>query len=48
MAWLPGGRYGIENLANLEHVPPAGAMLFVGAPTFEGGSGGPARILALS
>jgi kynurenine formamidase len=47
VAWLPGGRYGIENLANLEKVPPAGAMLFVGAPTFEGGSGGPARILAL-
>ena len=47
VAWLPGGRYGIENLANLEQVPPAGAMLFVGAPTFQGGSGGPARVLAL-
>src|SRR5438552_1240464 len=47
VAWLPGGRYGIENLANLEAVPPAGAMLFVGAPALRGGSGGPARILAL-
>ena len=47
VAWLPGGRYGIENLANLEKLPPKGAMLFVGAPAFKGGSGGPARILAL-
>ena len=47
VAWLPGGRYGIENLANLEKLPPEGAMLFVGAPALKGGSGGPARILAL-
>lgn len=47
VAWLPGGRYGIENLANLEALPPAGAMLFVGAPALKGGSGGPARILGL-
>jgi kynurenine formamidase len=47
VAWLPGGRYGIENLANLEHVPERGAMLFVGAPPLAGGSGGPARVLAL-
>ena len=47
VAWLPGGRFGIENLANLEKVPEKGAMLFVGAPALKGGSGGPARILAL-
>ena len=47
VGWLPGGRYGIENLANLEKLPPVGAMLFVGAPALQGGSGGPARILAL-
>ena len=47
VAWLPGGRFGIENLANLEKLPPKGAMLFVGAPALQGGSGGPARILAL-
>lgn len=47
VSWLPGGRYGIENLANLERLPPEGAMLFVGAPALQGGSGGPARILAL-
>ena len=47
VSWLPSGRYGIENLANLERVPEAGAVVMVGAPTFQGGSGGPARVLAL-
>jgi kynurenine formamidase len=46
-SWLPSGRFGIENLANLDRLPPTGAMLVVGAPRFEGGSGGPARVLAL-
>lgn len=46
-AWLPTGRYGIENLANLEALPPKGAWLVAGAPKLLGGSGGPARILAL-
>lgn len=46
-AWLPAGRYGIENLAGLHNVPAAGATLFVGAPTHAGGSGGPARIMAM-
>jgi kynurenine formamidase len=46
-SWLPGGGFGIENLANLHLLPPASATLIVGAPTFEGGSGGPARVLAL-
>jgi kynurenine formamidase len=47
-AWLPSGRYGMENLAALDQVPPKGATLVVGVPRFEHGSGGPARILALS
>jgi kynurenine formamidase len=47
LAWLPTGRFGIENLANLEQVPPAGAVAVIGAPKLSGGSGGPARILAL-
>lgn len=47
MSWLPSGRFGIENLANLERLPPSGALVIVGAPTFQGGSGGPARVLAL-
>ncbi|MBV2361700.1 cyclase family protein [Thalassococcus sp. CAU 1522] len=46
-AWLPAGRYGIENLAGLENVPAAGATLVVGAPTHPGGTGGPARIFAM-
>ena len=45
--WLPSGRWGIENLGNLEQVPPAGATLVVGAPKVQGASGTPARILAL-
>lgn len=47
VSWLPSGRYGIENLANLDRLPPAGAVAVVGAPTFAGGSGGPTRVLAL-
>jgi kynurenine formamidase len=46
VSWLPSGRFGIENLANLDEVPPSGSTMVVGAPTFEGGSGGPARVLA--
>lgn len=47
-AWLPAGRYGIENLRNLAEVPEAGATLVVGAPTHRGGTGGPARIFAMA
>jgi kynurenine formamidase len=46
-AWLPSGRFGIENLANVGEVPEAGAMIVIGAPKHRGGSGGPARIFAL-
>lgn len=46
-AWLPTGRFGIENIANLDKVPANGATLFIGAPKHRGGSGGPARILAM-
>ncbi len=46
-SWLPGGRYGIENLANLDQMPATGATLFVGAPKHARGTGGPARILAV-
>jgi len=45
--WLPAGRWGIENIANLEQVPPAGATLVAGAPKVQGATGAPARILAL-
>ena len=46
-AWLPSNRYGIENLANLDKVPAAGATLVVGANTHRGGTGGPCRIFAM-
>lgn len=46
--WLPAGRYGIEGLANLDAVPVAGATIVVGAPKVRGGTGGPARVFALT
>ena len=46
-AWLPTGRFGIENIANLDKVPASGATIVVGAPKHRGGSGGPARIFAM-
>ena len=46
-SWLPAGRYGIENLANLDQLPATGATLFVGAPKHAGGTGGPARVMAV-
>lgn len=45
-SWLPSGRYGIENMANLDMLPAKGATVFVGAPKHAGGTGGPARVLA--
>lgn len=46
-AWLPSGRFGIENLANLDKVPAAGATLVIGALKHTDGTGGPARIFAM-
>jgi kynurenine formamidase len=46
-SWLPGGRFGIENLAGLEGLPAAGATVFIGAPKHAEGTGGPARVLAM-
>lgn len=45
--WLPANRWGLENLANLDSVPPSGALVIVGAPKVATGSGGPSRIIAL-
>jgi kynurenine formamidase len=44
---LGAGRYGLENVAALNRVPPSGAVIVVGAPKHVGGTGGPARLLAL-
>ncbi len=46
-AWLPTGRWGLENVANLDAVPAAGATLVTGAPKMRGGTGGPCRLFAL-
>ncbi len=46
-AWLPAGRFGIENIANLDKMPASGATIMVGAPKHRGGSGGPARIFGM-
>jgi kynurenine formamidase len=45
-AWLPRGKWGIEAIANLGHLPAKGAMLVVGAPKIRGATGGPSRIFA--
>lgn len=46
-SWLPSGRFGIEGLANLHNLPAKGATIFIGAPKHRGGTGGPARVLAM-
>ncbi|REK09873.1 MAG: cyclase family protein [Planctomycetota bacterium] len=38
--------YGLENLAHLDELPPAGFYLFVAPIKIETGSGGPARVFA--
>src|SRR5262245_39710454 len=45
--WLGAGKWGLECVANLSKVPPAGATVFVGAPKVSGASGGPTRVLAV-
>ena len=45
--WLPSGRWGLENVANLDKVPRSGATLVVGLAKIKGATGGPARLIAL-
>jgi kynurenine formamidase len=46
--WLPsGGRWGLENVANLDKVPASGATLVVGVAKVKDATGGPTRLLAL-
>ena len=44
--WLGADNYGIENLANLDKLPPSGATATVGVIPWQQGSGGPARVIA--
>jgi kynurenine formamidase len=46
-AWLPTNRWGLECVAGLGGLPPAGATLVVGGPKIVGATGGPTRVLAL-
>jgi kynurenine formamidase len=46
-AWLPSGRWGLENVANLDKVPPSGATLVVGLAKVKDATGGPVRLIAL-
>jgi kynurenine formamidase len=46
--WLPSGRWGLENVANLSQVPAKGATLVVGAPKVKDATGGPTRLFALA
>jgi len=41
------GRYGLENVANLDKLPPRDFYLFVAPMKIETGSGGPTRIFAV-
>jgi kynurenine formamidase len=43
---LGADKYGVENLANLKRIPPAGAEVFIGVIPWEEGSGGPCRAIA--
>jgi kynurenine formamidase len=44
--YLATDRYGLENLANLDRIPPRGAVAYVGLIPWEEGSGGPCRVIA--
>lgn len=46
--WLPSGRYGIECVRGLDELPASGARVFVGAPKIRGGTGGQARVIAMT
>lgn len=44
--FLATDRYGLENLDNLDRIPPRGAVAYVGLIPWEEGSGGPCRVIA--
>jgi kynurenine formamidase len=41
------GRYGLENVANLDRLPPRGFYLLIAPIKIESGSGGPTRVIAI-
>ena len=44
---LGAGKYGLTQLRNLDRLPPTGAVLLASPLPIVGGSGSPARVLAL-
>ncbi|HXV56781.1 MAG TPA: cyclase family protein [Gaiellaceae bacterium] len=44
--FLGTDRYGLENMNNLDEIPPRGATAYVGLIPWEEGSGGPCRVIA--
>jgi kynurenine formamidase len=44
---LPAGLFNLENVANVDKLPAAGAFLIAAPIKLEGGSGGPVRIFAI-
>lgn len=44
--FLATDRYGLENVANLDRIPPLGATAYVGPIPWEDGSGSPSRVIA--
>lgn len=47
LLWLPSGRWGLENVANLDRVPASGATLIAGLAKVKNATGGPTRLIAL-
>jgi kynurenine formamidase len=45
--WLPSGRWGLENVANLDRVPARGATLVAGVAKVKDATGGATRVIAL-
>jgi kynurenine formamidase len=45
--WLPAGRWGLENVANLDKLSPVDTFAVVGLPKVKGATGGPVRLIAL-
>jgi kynurenine formamidase len=45
--WLPTNRWGLEGVANLDHVPPAGSTIIAAVSKVQGATGGPTRVMAL-
>lgn len=46
-ALLPNKRIGLENVANLDQLPPAGAMIYAIPLKLKDGTGGPMRLFAV-